>query len=62
MSERAKHANLVVPREMRELIRRRVLPFLDSVGIDRPISFVLEEVYLQGMRDALQAIEAHHKP
>lgn len=44
-------------REQREIIRARSLPFLDSVGLDRPISFVLEEVYLQGFRDAVQAME-----
>ena len=42
--------------DMRALVRRRTMPFLDMIGIDRPLSFVLEEVYLQGMRDAAQAI------
>lgn len=43
--------------EMRVFLRRRTLPFLDNIGIDKPISFVLEEVYLQGMRDAVQTME-----
>lgn len=42
--------------EFRDLIRRRTIPFLDSAGLDRPLSFVLEEVYLQGLRDAADAM------
>lgn len=42
--------------EMRDLLRRRTSPFLDSVGIERPLPFLLEEAYLQGMRDAVQAM------
>lgn len=44
--------------EFRDLIRRRTLPFLDSAGIDRPLSLLLEEVYLQGLRDASDAMVA----
>lgn len=43
--------------EMRDFLRRRTMPFLNDTGIDRPLSFVLEEVYLQGMRDAVQTME-----
>jgi hypothetical protein len=43
--------------EQRGLLRRRTIGFLDGVGLDRPLSFVLEEVYLQGMRDAAQTME-----
>ena len=44
--------------EMREFLRRRTLPFIEtSMGLDRPLSFILEEVYMQGMRDAVQTIE-----
>lgn len=43
--------------EQRDLLRRRTVPFLDSIGVDRPLSFILEEVYLQGMRDAVQTME-----
>jgi hypothetical protein len=43
--------------EFRDFLRRRTMPFLDSVGLDRPISFVLEEVYLQGLRDATKTME-----
>lgn len=42
---------------MRDFLRRRTMPFLNDTGIDRPLSFVLEEVYLQGMKDALQTME-----
>jgi len=44
--------------EMRDFLRRRTMPFLDANGLTtRPLNFVLEEVYLQGMRDAVQAME-----
>ena len=43
--------------EVRDFLRRRTMPFLNDTGIDRPLSFVLEEVYLQGMRDAVQTME-----
>jgi len=41
----------------RDFLRRRTRPFLDSVGVERSLTFLLEEVYLQGMRDAVQTIE-----
>lgn len=44
--------------EWRDLLRRRTLPFMNHGGLQRPLAFVLEEVYLQGMRDALQAVES----
>ena len=43
--------------EMRDFLRRRTMPFLNDMGLTRPLSFVLEEVYLQGMRDAVQTME-----
>jgi hypothetical protein len=49
---------LVLSPEMRELLRNRTMPFLNDSGVaTRPLSFLLEEVYLQGMRDAAQAME-----
>lgn len=42
--------------EMRDFLRRRTFPFLDSVGVERPLPFLLEEAYLQGVRDAVQAM------
>ena len=45
--------------EWRDLIRRRTQPFLDSVGLNsRSLSFVLEEVYMQGLKDAAQVFTA----
>lgn len=44
--------------EMRSLIERRTRPFLDNVGIERPIAALLQEAYLQGLRDAIDAMEA----
>lgn len=43
--------------EQRAFLRRRTIGFIDGIGLDRPLSFVLEEVYLQGIRDALQTLE-----
>jgi hypothetical protein len=57
MSARAKHKELKLTPEMREMLRRRTMPFLDSVGLDKPVSFLLQETYLQGMRDIIQAME-----
>lgn len=54
---RAKHKELKLTAEMREMLRRRTMPFLDSVGLDKPVSFLLQEAYLQGMRDIIQAME-----
>lgn len=42
--------------ELRDFLRRRTMPFMDQIGVERPLAFVLEEVYLQGMRDAVQAM------
>lgn len=44
--------------EVRSLIERRTRPFLDNVGIERPIAHLLQEAYLQGLRDALDALSA----
>lgn len=38
--------DLKLTAEMRDLLRRRTRPFLDGVGIDRPITLLLQEVYL----------------
>lgn len=44
-------------REMRVLIRRRTKPYLDSVGMDYSLQHLMEEAYLQGLRDAAQVFE-----
>ncbi len=51
-------ATLHIPFEMRSLIERRTRPFLDSVGIERPIAWLLQEAYLQGLRDAVEAMDS----
>lgn len=43
--------------EFQDFLRRRTMPFLNDSGMDRPLSFILQEVYLQGMRDAVQTME-----
>ena len=49
--------NLILPDAMRDLMRRRTSPFLDGVGLDRPITMLLQEAYLQGLTDAIDAME-----
>ncbi len=41
--------------DMIEMIQRRTEPFL-IFGTHLPISHILSEAYLQGMRDAVQAL------
>ena len=44
--------------EMRDLMRRRTMPFLDVIGLQTvPIACILQEAYLQGMMDACDAFE-----
>ncbi len=49
--------SLKLSAEMRSLIERRTRPFLAHTGIDRPISVLMQEAYLQGMRDAVDAMK-----
>jgi hypothetical protein len=42
---------------MRDVIERRVTPFLDNIGLGKPITHVMGEAYIQGMRDALECIQ-----
>lgn len=44
--------------EMQSLVERRTRPFLDSVGIERPIAVLLQEAYMQGLRDAVDAMKS----
>ena len=46
-----------ISRELDDLARRRTQSFLDSIGLDsRPISSVLREAWLQGVKDAHEAL------
>ena len=45
-----------VSREMADLADRRTRPFIDHSGIDRPLSTLMQEAYLQGIKDAVQAM------
>jgi len=45
--------------DQRDFLRRRTLPFLDVSGLDKPIWHLLQEAYLQGLRDATDVI--HNK-
>jgi hypothetical protein len=47
-----------VSREIADLADRRTRPFFDHAGIDRPLSILMQEAYLQGIKDAVQAMEA----
>lgn len=55
------NAKLPVSREMADLLERRTSPFLDSTGMERPIKLLLQEAYLQGMRDALDVLRSGSK-
>lgn len=49
---------LRLSREMLSLVARRTRAFLNGSGIDRPLSILMQEAYIQGMRDAVDAMEA----
>ena len=40
----------------KQFIQSRTTPFIDSVGTNRPLIVLLEEAYLQGLRDAVQTM------
>jgi hypothetical protein len=47
-----------VKQEFADLALRRVMPFMDATSIQtRPIVLIMSEVYLQGIKDALDAME-----
>ncbi len=51
--------------EMLDLMRRRTMPFLDVIGLQtRPLADIVQEAYLQGIKDACDALEhrADHEP
>lgn len=50
--------------EFDDLAKRRTQPFLDSIGLDtRPVSHLLKEAWLQGVKDAAAAFnEQTQKP
>lgn len=48
-----------ISRDFVDLARRRVMPFMDVASIQtRPLELIMSEVYLQGIRDAVDAMEA----
>lgn len=52
----------VVPEELKILCERRVRPFLDRTGVSkRSVEHLMCEAYLQGLKDAVEAME-HRKP
>lgn len=43
--------------EQRDFLRRRTMPFLDEFSLGtRTLELILQEVYVQGVRDALEAL------
>lgn len=48
--------------EEKDFLRRRTLPFFDRAGLDRPISHLLQEAYLQGLRDAVDVATSSPTP
>ncbi len=51
----ARKATRLTP-EMADLLRRRTEPFLDSLGMERPLLHLLQEAYLQGLKDAMEVL------
>lgn len=49
-------SNLRLSPDQRDFLRRRTRPFLDSNGVERSLPFLLEEAYIQGLRDATQVL------
>lgn len=49
-------SSLRLSAEQREFLERRTRPFLDVSGMERPIVVLLEEAYLQGIRDCVQVL------
>lgn len=47
--------------EQVEFLRRRTLPFLDVSGLDKPIWHLLQEAYLQGLKDATDVLNMKGK-
>lgn len=44
--------------EMKDLMRRRTMPFLNGIGLQSvPLAHILQEAYLQGMNDAVDALQ-----
>ncbi len=51
------NADLKLSVEQADLVRRRVQPFANTWGIQtRPLIHLLQEAYLQGMSDAVDAM------
>lgn len=49
--------------EMLDLIRRRTEPFLDNIGLQTtPLAHIVQEVYLQGLKDAIDALNHRDAP
>ena len=48
-----------IPAEFAALIWRRVVPYLDSVGMSKSLEHLMSEAYLQGARDTLQVLEKY---
>lgn len=46
-----------VPRELADLARRRTEPFLDSVGMGKPLATLMQEAYFQGIKDAISVTQ-----
>jgi hypothetical protein len=54
-----KYNRLLVTAEQRDLIRRRTIPFL-VYGLHLSLERLMEEAYIQGMRDTQQVYEANN--
>lgn len=53
------NAKIVLTADQADVVFRRAIPFADTWGVQtRPLVHLLQEAYLQGLTDAVEAMEA----
>lgn len=45
-----------VPPHVADLARRRTQPFLDSIGMGKPLEVLMQEAYMMGIKDAVETM------
>jgi len=51
-----------ISRALDDLARRRTQSFLDHIGLGRPLSFLLREAWLQGVKDGVAVCREDNQP
>ena len=52
----ARGGNLKLTEDQSDFVWRRTMPFMDGVGLRLSLSHLLQEAYLQGLADAVEAM------